>query len=98
LRVSKNEFILPNAVLQKPFIDLSKKISYNFAYIGFIIAHEIIHGFDAHGSLFDENGILQTSSVGWWTKEDMENYKLLQEDVFVTSLFSMIYFELILKI
>jgi predicted metalloendopeptidase len=78
---SKNEFILPNAVLQKPFIDLSKKISYNFAYIGFIIAHEIIHGFDAHGSLFDENGILQTSSVGWWTKEDMENYKLLQEDV-----------------
>ena len=78
---SKNEFILPNAILQKPFIDLSKNISYNFAYIGFIIAHEIIHGFDVHGSSFDENGVLQLSSMGWWTKEDIENYKLLQDDV-----------------
>jgi predicted metalloendopeptidase len=78
---SKNEIILPNAILQKPFIDLSKKISYNFAYIGFIIAHEIIHGFDVHGSSFDEKGILQSSSFGWWTKQDLENYKLLQEDV-----------------
>jgi predicted metalloendopeptidase len=78
---SKNEFILPNAILQKPFIDLSKNISYNFAYIGFIIAHEIIHGFDVHGSSFDKNGVLQLSSMGWWTKEDIENYKLLQDDV-----------------
>jgi len=78
---SKNEFILPNAILQKPFIDLSKNISYNFAYIGFIIAHEIIHGFDVHGSSFDENGVLQESSMGWWTKEDLQNYKLLQDDV-----------------
>jgi len=78
---SKNEIILPNAILQKPFIDLSKKISYNFAYIGFIIAHEIIHGFDVHGSSFDEKGILQSSSIGWWAKQDLQNYKLLQEDV-----------------
>jgi putative endopeptidase len=76
---SKNEFILPNALLQKPFLDLSKKISYNLAYIGFIIAHEIIHGFDVHGSLFDENGIL--CDLGWWTKEDKNNYSILQNDV-----------------
>ena len=75
---SRNEFILPNAILQKPFLDLSKNISYNFAYIGFIIAHEIIHGFDAQGSSFDENGVL---TEGWWSKEDIENYKILQEDV-----------------
>ena len=74
----KNEFTLSNAILQKPFIDLSKKISYNFAYIGFIIAHEIIHGFDVHGSSFDENGV---QSMSWWTKEDLQNYKLLQDDV-----------------
>lgn len=75
---SRNEFILPNAILQKPFLDLSKKMSYNFAYIGFIIAHEIIHGFDDHGCLFDENGVL---TADWWSKEDTDNYKLLQEDV-----------------
>ena len=76
---SKNEFILPNALLQKPFIDISKKISYNLAYIGFIIAHEIIHGFDVHGSLFDDNGVL--SATSWWTKEDKDNYMILQNDV-----------------
>ena len=76
---TKNEFILPNALLQKPFINLSKKISYNLAYIGFIIAHEIIHGFDVHGSSFDENGILRID--GWWTKEDKNNYRILQNDV-----------------
>ena len=76
---TKNEFILPNALLQKPFLDVSKNISYNLAYIGFIIAHEIIHGFDVRGSLFDENGILNT--LGWWTKEDRDNYKILQNDV-----------------
>jgi predicted metalloendopeptidase len=75
---SRNEFILPNAILQKPFLDLSKNMSYNFAYIGFIIAHEIIHGFDAHGSTFDENGVFTTA---WWAKEDIANYQLLQKDV-----------------
>lgn len=73
----KNEFILPNAILQKPFLDLSKKISYNLAYIGFIIAHEMVHGFDTEGSLFDETGTLNY----WWSKEDKDNYKLLQDDV-----------------
>ena len=76
---SKNEFVLPNALLQKPFINLSKKISYNLAYIGFIIAHEIIHGFDAHGSLFDADGTI--SPLSWWTKEDRDNYNILQNDV-----------------
>jgi putative endopeptidase len=80
---SRNEFILPNALLQPPFLDLSKKISYNLAYIGFIIAHEIIHGFDVRGSSFNEKGELSfiEGRLGWWTKEDVDNYKILQNDV-----------------
>jgi predicted metalloendopeptidase len=73
----KNEFILPNAILQKPFLDLSKKISYNLAYIGFIIAHEMVHGFDTEGCQFDATGTLNY----WWSKQDKANYKLLQDDV-----------------
>jgi putative endopeptidase len=73
----KNEFILPNAILQKPFLDLDKNISYNLAFIGFIIAHEMVHGFDTEGSLFDETGTLNY----WWTNKDKANYKLLQDDV-----------------
>ena len=73
----KNEFILPNAILQKPFVDITKNISYNLAFIGFIIAHEMVHGFDTEGCLFDETGALNY----WWTKEDSLHYKRLQNDV-----------------
>jgi putative endopeptidase len=73
----KNEFILPNAILQRPFVDVSRNLSYNLAYIGFIIAHEMVHGFDTEGSLFDENGIMNY----WWTEEDKTHYERLQNDV-----------------
>ena len=73
----KNELILPNAILQKPFINISKKMSYNLAYIGFIIAHEMVHGFDSEGCLFDDTGKLNY----WWTKDDYIKYKHLQNDV-----------------
>jgi len=73
----KNEFILPNAILQKPFIDIDKKLSYNLAFIGTIIAHEMVHGFDTEGCLFDETGTFNY----WWTNKDKTNYKLLQDDV-----------------
>lgn len=37
---------------------------------GSTFGHEITHGFDDQGSLYDENGNLQD----WWTKEDREKF------------------------
>jgi putative endopeptidase len=37
---------------------------------GSTFGHEITHGFDDQGSLFDENGNLKD----WWTKEDREKF------------------------
>ena len=74
---TKNEIILPNAILQKPFLDITKKISHNLAFIGFIIAHELVHAFDSQGSLYDEKGLFRY----WWTKEDRLKYSVLQKDV-----------------
>lgn len=74
---TKNEIILPNAILQKPFIDITKPLSHNLAFIGFIIGHELVHAFDTQGSLYDEKGLFRY----WWTKEDRSQYSLLQKDV-----------------
>jgi putative endopeptidase len=74
---TKNEIILPNAILQKPFIDITKPLSHNLGFIGFIIGHELVHGFDSQGALYDEKGLLRY----WWTKEDQLRYSLLQKDV-----------------
>jgi putative endopeptidase len=70
-----NELIIPNAILQKPFVDLSKSIAYNMANIGIIIGHEIIHGYDDEGSKYNENGIYGNL----WSNEDIEKYKRKQE-------------------
>ena len=45
--------------------------------IGMIIAHEVTHGFDYNGSLFDEKG----NMYNWWNDEDRNNYTKLKEAV-----------------
>jgi putative endopeptidase len=74
---SINEMIIPNAILQEPYVCLDKNMAYNLASIGFIIAHEIIHGFDKLGCQFDGDGEMHN----WWSKEDSDNYKKLQEEI-----------------
>jgi len=69
---SRNEIIFPAAILQPPFFDLTKSDIYNYANIGSVIAHEIIHSFDDQGSKFDENGSIND----WWTDEDKVKFNL----------------------
>ena len=45
--------------------------------IGMVIAHEIIHGFDYNGSLFDSKGNLNN----WWIDEDRDNFFKLKNKV-----------------
>ena len=42
----------------------------NYGGIGFIIGHEITHGFDDQGRQRDSNGALRD----WWKPETSENY------------------------
>lgn len=67
-----NEIVIPAGILQEPFFYNDEKfIGYNFGGIGMIIGHEIIHGFDDKGKLYDENGNLNN----WWDNEDLTIYK-----------------------
>jgi putative endopeptidase len=67
---SRNEIIFPAAILQPPFLDITKSYIYNYANFGSIIAHEIIHGFDNNGSKFDHDGNLNN----WWMPDDLNKY------------------------
>ena len=67
---TSNEIIFPAAILQPSFFDINKSDIYNYANIGSVIGHEIIHGFDDEGSKFDENGTLNN----WWTDNDNKEY------------------------
>ena len=65
-----NEVLFPAAFLQAPFFYPDGDDGMNFGSIGMTIGHELTHGFDDQGSLFDLNGNLQN----WWTKEDKERF------------------------
>ncbi|OQV18718.1 Neprilysin-11 [Hypsibius exemplaris] len=57
-------------ILQFPFYDASRPEYLNYAGIGAIIGHEITHGFDDQGSLFDADG----KFFDWWSSESRARY------------------------
>jgi len=74
---NKNEMVIPNAILQKPFVNIDKSIYYNISSIGTIIGHELSHGFDNHGSLYDKYGNYNK----WWKHEDYIKYQNIQNNI-----------------
>jgi putative endopeptidase len=61
-----NEITFPAAILQPPFFDPDADDAVNYGGIGGVIGHEIGHGFDDQGRLYDATGKLED----WWTKAD----------------------------
>ena len=68
-----NEICFPAAILQKPFFDPNADDPVNYGGIGVVIGHEMIHGFDDQGSMFDAKG----NMVNWWTPEDKAKFDAL---------------------
>ncbi len=65
-----NEICFPAAILQPPFFNPDADDAVNYGGIGVVIGHEMSHGFDDQGRMFDAAG----NMVDWWTKEDSEKF------------------------
>jgi len=61
-----NEICFPAGILQPPFFNPDADDAVNYGAIGVVIGHEMTHGFDDQGSLFDKDGNMND----WWTAED----------------------------
>ena len=66
-----NEICFPAAILQPPFFNADADDAVNYGAIGVVIGHEMTHGFDDQGRLFDKNG----NMTNWWTPEDEAAFK-----------------------
>ena len=66
-----NEICFPAAILQPPFYNPDADDAVNYGAIGVVISHEMTHGFDDQGRLFDKDG----NMADWWTAEDAEAFK-----------------------
>lgn len=65
-----NEICFPAGILQPPFFYAYGDDAINYGGIGVVIAHELTHGFDDKGRLYDKDGNLND----WWSSEDAKNF------------------------
>lgn len=72
---STNEICFPAGILQPPFYNPDADDAVNYGAIGVVISHEMTHGFDDQGRLFDKDGNLNN----WWTEEDAAAFKAKAE-------------------
>ena len=70
-KLTTNEICFPAAILQPPFYNPDADDAVNYGAIGVVISHEMTHGFDDQGRLFDKDG----NMADWWTAEDAVAFK-----------------------
>ena len=67
---SFNEIVFPAGILQFPFFDPDADDAINYGGIGFVIGHEMTHGFDDQGAQYDKDGNLSN----WWSTNDSAQF------------------------
>ncbi len=65
-----NEIVFPAGILQYPFFDENADDAVNYGGIGAVIGHEMTHGFDDQGRLYNADGNLSN----WWAPADSANF------------------------
>ena len=72
---TRNEIVFPAAILQPPFFYPNGDDAVNYGAIGVVIGHEITHGFDDQGRMYNKDGNLEN----WWTDGDALRFKELTQ-------------------
>lgn len=67
---NKNQIMFPAGILQPPFYHRYLPRSINYGGIGIVIGHELTHGFDDKGRLFDREGNLNR----WWSEKSIDSF------------------------
>jgi putative endopeptidase len=66
-----NDINFPAGILQPPFFYADGDDALNYGAIGIVIGHEMTHGFDDQGRLYDAKGNLSN----WWLPADSANFR-----------------------
>lgn len=74
---SMNRINIPAGILQPPFFDTNAPAAVNYGAIGFVMGHEMTHGFDDAGAQFDGHGNLKN----WWSKKDLAEFKNITQRI-----------------
>ncbi len=67
---SMNNLNMPAGILQAPFFDPKAPAAVNYGSVGFVMGHEMTHGFDDQGAQYDGDGNLKN----WWSPSDLQQF------------------------
>ena len=73
-RPLNNTIVIPSAFF---YLMNDKDEFARLGSVGMILSHEVTHGFDGNGSLFDDSG----NYVNWWNDKDRKKFLKLQRKV-----------------
>ncbi|KAI6232869.1 Phosphate-regulating neutral endopeptidase [Aphelenchoides fujianensis] len=65
-----NQLFIPAAVLEQSFFNPKDPIALLYGSLGFVIGHEMSHGFDSQGANFDASGLKRK----WWSAESEQKF------------------------
>ncbi len=68
---SLNQMVLLAGILQPPFYNAQASVAVNLGGMGMVVGHELTHGFDDQGALFDGQGNMSS----WWPDEVTERFR-----------------------
>ncbi|KAL1919582.1 uncharacterized protein VTP21DRAFT_1513 [Calcarisporiella thermophila] len=63
---------VPSGGAQPPFFHINLPSYINYGTLGYIVGHEITHGFDNQGRQYDGQGALRD----WWSQEASHNFEM----------------------
>lgn len=66
-----NKIEIPAAFLQPPYYDPNQDMAVNMGTLGAVMGHEMTHGFDSSGRLYDAKGNVRD----WWTPADAQHFE-----------------------
>ncbi|XP_073245343.1 EEF1AKMT4-ECE2 readthrough transcript protein-like [Porites lutea] len=66
----QNRIVFLAGILQSPFYKKNYPRYFNYGSLGLVVGHELTHGFDAGGRLFDKDGNLKD----WWSPSSTLNF------------------------
>ena len=67
---SDNAVVVPAGIIQEPIFNANDNEAKLYGSIGYIIAHELTHGFDNSGRKYNDKGNLED----WWTDKDETSF------------------------
>jgi predicted metalloendopeptidase len=71
----ENSIWIPLGIQMPPFFENDRIQALNYGGIGSVLGHELTHGFDNNGALFDDKGNFEN----WWSKSTREKFEKKQQ-------------------